>query len=130
MTTDLIAMTDDLLGIPYKLGGRTFTPDGGTDCLGICWYVVRECCGIAAEDPWPRLHDDYDRGGNPGMPVGWRTVTQAELQPGDIGVSRDGRQISCYLGEGWWITATAKVGVNRFSWRHRPRFDAFYRWAP
>lgn len=122
--------TDDLLGIPFELGGRNVSHDGATDCLGISMFVVRERCGIPAEDPWPQLQPwDEDETVHGRVPDGWQEVTREDLVAGDVGVLNRGRQCAAYLGDGWWITSIPLVGVTRFAWQHRPEFEAFYRWV-
>jgi len=90
----LLATALDLLGTPYRYGGRS--PREGFDCSGFVQYIHRQA-GIAV----PRTtRAQYNAS---------RPVSRRRLQPGDLVFFRiDGRRIShvgIYLGEGRFIHA-------------------------
>lgn len=113
--------TDDLLGIPYKLGGREFSRTGGTDCLGICG-VVCERAGKRLPDPWRDVGKSWRE--NPlqveveeAQGSGWERCEFPYIE-GDVALVENGRGLMAYIGDGWWMTARAHAGVVRVPWPH------------
>lgn len=141
-TQTLLEATDELVGLPYKLMGRDFTPGtGGTDCVGLTWHVAKNLCGVPVDDfgvklypVWSRLMERAKRiGGEDALPrvdfrrfmtrrycpPGWQKI-DPPYQGGDIGFIDDGVTCAVGLGGGWFMSSSLVVGAYRFRERRPP----------
>jgi hypothetical protein len=81
----------DLVGIPFVVGGRTLE---GADCLGIALMGLDVGFGIVAEDPWLSIEERWKAGKRDLaelFPAGWRQVLEGPPRPGDfLSILEDG----------------------------------------
>lgn len=94
----------ELIGIPFREGGRDFRQVlGGTDCAGVCWEFCRRA-GIDARDPWLIIADQWraqEIGVDAGLRAGgWVLCDSAVRAVGDIGESADAGHVCVYVGGG------------------------------
>jgi cell wall-associated NlpC family hydrolase len=108
----------DLLGTPYRMGGRR--PETGLDCSGLVRYVYKKTHGIDL----PHNARDISRQGVP--------VDPSELRPGDLvffnTLGRPFSHVGIYKGDGKFVHASSrrdrKVTVSDMGNRYwAARFD-------
>lgn len=108
----------NLLGTPYKMGGRR--PDTGLDCSGLVRYVYKQTQDIDL----PHNARDISQVGEP--------VEPSELRPGDLvffnTLGRPFSHVGIYKGDGKFVHASSrrdrKVTVSDMGNRYwAARFD-------
>lgn len=108
----------DLLGTPYKMGGRQ--PETGLDCSGLVRYVYKQAHDIDL----PHNARDISQQGEP--------VERSELRPGDLvffnTLGRPFSHVGIYKGDGKFVHASSrrdrKVTVSDMGNRYwAARFD-------
>ncbi len=108
----------DLLGTPYRMGGRR--PETGLDCSGLVRYVYKQAHGIEL----PHNAKDISQRGEP--------VEPSELRPGDLvffnTLGRPFSHVGIYKGEGKFVHASSrrdrKVTISDLGNRYwATRFD-------
>lgn len=102
-----LAIAQELLGIPFREGGRDFRPlHGGTDCLGIV-LEFRRRLGLRAEDPWGAIHW---RGDAREHWPSWLRPVSGPIENGDVAITVDGAHILVYAGSGYILEAVRDAG--------------------
>jgi len=100
--SDIVAEAQKYLGTPYAYGG---TGSGGFDCSGFTMHVFSNFGVSLAHGATPQLNNGY-------------TVSQSELQPGDLvfffgtyNTSSAASHVGIYIGGGQFIHASTSRGV-------------------
>jgi cell wall-associated NlpC family hydrolase len=115
----------DLLGTPYRMGGRR--PETGLDCSGLVRYVYKQTHDIDL----PHNARDISQQGEP--------VDPGELKPGDLvffnTLGRPFSHVGIYKGDGKFVHASSrrdrKVTVSDMGNRYwAARFDGARRILP
>lgn len=100
--SDIVSFAMQYLGTPYAYGG---TGSGGFDCSGFTMHVFANFGVSLAHGATPQLNNGY-------------TVSQSELQPGDLvfffgtyNTSSAASHVGIYIGGGQFIHASTSRGV-------------------
>ena len=100
--SDIVSFAMQYLGTPYAYGG---TGSGGFDCSGFTMHVFSNFGVSLAHGATPQLNNGY-------------TVSQSELQPGDLvfffgtyNTSSAASHVGIYIGGGQFIHASTSRGV-------------------
>lgn len=97
------------VGNPYRAGGND--PHTGADCSGFTRYVMQHGAGISLQRT------------SSGQATQGRTVSAAEMQPGDLVFYGNGSRVNhvaMYIGNGQIVHAsTYKTGIKVSRWNYR-----------
>lgn len=97
------------LGNPYVYGGSD--PNRGVDCSGFTRYVLQNAAGVGLNRS------------SSGQATQGRTVTVAEMQPGDLIFYGNGSRVNhvaLYIGNGQIVHAsTERTGIKISDWNYR-----------
>lgn len=100
--SDIVSFAMQYLGTPYAYGG---TGSGGFDCSGFTMHVFSNFGVSLSHGATPQLNNGY-------------TVSQSELQPGDLvfffgtyNTSSAASHVGIYIGGGQFIHASTSRGV-------------------
>ena len=130
---DPSVVVEELLGTPYKDGGRSV--EGGFDCYGLFLYIMAEM-GVDLPD-WEYTVDWVESGEQLFLENYDKYADQVEPQdarPGDAILFKGKRgvlsHIAVYLGEARFLHVTETHGVHVGCMSRQPYdrlFEAFYR---
>ncbi len=106
---NLVDYALQFVGNPYRAGGND--PHTGADCSGFTKYVMQHGAGINLQRT------------SGGQAAQGRTVSAAEMQPGDLIFYGNGSRVNhvaMYVGNGQIVHAsTYKTGIKISNWNYR-----------
>lgn len=121
--------TDDWVGIPYKLGGRTRQ---GMDCVGLVQALLLERQGVRMSDPGSRIADHREALRLARSKTQWARMDTDETCEGDVLVFRANARERLHLGyvvNRWDMIHTGGSDLMATSYSRVDRWKSKH-WSP